>query len=185
MNKHIPALCAAVAIAWTGGQAVARAVTGPDYVGVFEASTPANARTQLERQKAQGTYKLRALGYGGVSGFYEISGDRSPVRFQAGQPVSFVVRVESQQNDPQNLFQISRLETKPGKRILPAVIVGFSSKNKMTAQAVTFNADKHGSAFFKITPSAPLAPGEYLVSAVLPQDAANAGSRDVFLFGVD
>lgn len=161
---------------------VAPPATGPEYIGVFEARVNGAARA-LERQSIQSRVK---------SGFTkgkiteEVAGERSPVRVASGDPLQFVVRVPSQEIDPQTIIDFYRLTPGKGRRALLTTKIGFGSfKGAADRQAVAFEAQRHGARWFLIRPLAPLTAGEYMLR-MTPQQAGFAYQPgDGFLFGVD
>lgn len=154
--------------------------TGPDYIGVFEAVNEKGARSELERKTPQAKTKLKAFGFAGGASEYVISGGTSPVRFNAGQRLEFVVRVQSQDIDPHSTVQFFALVPKQSTRHLPIMSVGalgIGSSRQLEHGIVEFNASKYGQNFFKIRPKLNLPPGEYALST--------SDGKDAFLFGID
>lgn len=162
--------------------ALSPSATGPDYVGVFEARLNGAPRT-LERQSIQSRVK---------SGFTkgkiteEVVGERSPVRVASDQPLQFIVRVASQETDPQTIIDFYRLTPGKGRRVLLTTKIGFGSfKGAADRQAVAFEAQPHGARWFLIRPLAALPVGEYMLR-ITPQGSGFAYQPgDGFLFGVD
>jgi hypothetical protein len=142
-------------------------VRGPDY-----ANAPflrgANGYISLEREVATAARGGGIYGFGGAT-VYRVQGARSPVRVRQADRIVFVVRLESGWDPHQ--FQLFRLDSRMGFRQTPPAMGGGSPP----ALLVTIN--KVGDAVFEITPSRPLAPGEYAVSPL--------NSNDSYCFGVD
>jgi hypothetical protein len=162
--------------------AAAAAPGEPEYNGNFAARDIATGRyIALERLTPTPETRVRGWGFGGAESIIYASGASSNVRFHVGQRIQFVMKVASQDEDPQNLIQFSSLVVKNDRRTLPVVDVHgmFATKAESMARkyAVPFIASKQGKNFFSVEPSAPLAPGEYWISATSIQDA--------FCFGVD
>ena len=150
--------------------------SGPEYVGVVEARVQGVTKP-LERQRITVTTQIKAFGLGGVRAGYEFPQGRSPVRLRAGQPVEFVIRVSSQDTDPHSFFRFSRLTSKKYRRLLTTTTMSYGgSVSTGNFYDVPFDARRQGTQFFRITPSSPLTPGEYMVTS---------NSTDAFLFGVD
>jgi hypothetical protein len=149
---------------------------GPEYVGVVEARVQGVTR-QLERQRIAVTAKMKAFGLGGVRAGYEFPQGKSPLRFRAGEPVEFVIRVTSQDIDPRSFVQFSRVTSKKYRRLLTTMTFGYGgSTSTGNFYDVPFEARRHGTTLFRITPTTPLTPGEYMLTS---------NSTDAFLFGVD
>lgn len=136
----------------------------------------------LERQMAARKWKSKALGFGGGSGGYELKGGKSPVRFQAGSKMEFVVRVESFKRSPADILQLLTLKEKKDKRELITTKIGpigTRSTVDPAAGAIAFTAHRYGDSSFKITPSSPLPAGEYAIQMT------TVAPGTFFCFGVD
>lgn len=182
MKRNVAlAACLALLLANAGAGQEAVKVQEPEYIGVFYfAESATGALTPLERQTPEVKIKVKALGFGGGEGSIEVKGGKSPTRFKAGQPLSFVVRLASQQVDPLSVIQFFSLESKKDKRrlvISKAGSMGISGRSVAGASAVSFNVSKYGESSFKISPARDLPPGEYALSG--------EGIKDGFCFGVD
>ncbi len=154
----------------------------PEYAGNFAEKNPATgAYAPLERVTPRQETRVRGFGFGGGYSQLVIPGEQSPVRFKAGQPIEFVVRVSSQDRDPLATVQFFQVQPDKGNRTMRMADVGgpFNSHADDVSQkyAVQFTATKMGTSFFKIVPVQPLQPGEYTLST--PE------IRDGFCFGID
>lgn len=156
-------------------------VQEPEYLGTFFALDSASGRlTPLERQSALHKIRTKAFGFGGAKGWYELKGEKSPVRFTGQQVPEFVVLVSSQQIDPQGVFKLYAWVVKKGARQLPidkAGSMGLSGKSLIANSEVPFDATKYGKSSFKIKPGRQLAPGEYTLTG--------PDNKDRFCFGID
>lgn len=187
----LPALALLACLAAAAGQAAPRkgapaatvpappAATGPEYVGIFEARVGGVTRP-LERQRLEMKAKANYLGSAKVG--MEVAGARSPVRFAAGQPLEFILRVDSQDSDPQAAITLYAMIRKKNARYLQSARgnFGFGSggvTSTQNRQAIPFDARRHGTQFFRIAPLTPLPPGEYMLSST--------SGTDGFLFGID
>jgi hypothetical protein len=186
----VPALALIACLASPAGQAAPRrgasppvpvaappVATGPEYVGNFEARVGDVARP-LERQRLE--FKTKASYLGSAKAGMEVAGARSPVRFAAGQPLEFIVRVASQDSDPQSTITLYTMIRKKNARYLQYASgkFGFGSggvTSTQNRQAVPFDARRYGTQFFRLAPVAPLPPGEYMLTMGV----------DGFLFGID
>lgn len=178
MSNRIARTCLALAAltALSAASSVQAPPAGPEYLGVVEAHVNGTTR-QLERQRIVVNARIRLGGLGGIKSNYEMPGARSPVRFAAGQQVEFIVRVASQEADPQTYISFYRLDSKKKKRIVTAMRADYGgATNTLNRHSVAFDARKHGTQFFRLVPLGPLTPGEYMITAT---------SQDGFLFGVD
>lgn len=185
MHKmHLPAcLCLLLMPFRIAGSQEAQRVMEPEYLGQPHSLNPINGSLiPLDRQVAVMKTRLKALGYGGATGAYEVKGAKSSVRLRSDQKMEFVVRVASLQVDPSSVIQLVSLQAEKDKRRLvtvkvsPLGIGGSTTDNN--AGAIQFNTTKHGESSLKIAPAQPLAPGEYAFKA--------PGASEVFYcFGVD
>lgn len=162
-------------------QAVAADAGLPEYIGNFSGrASGAGAYLPLERATGVQQTRVRGFGFGGAEVHYSFPGDSSPVRFKAGQPLEFLLRVAAQDHDPQSLIQFVALKQVNGERVLPMANANmFRSTSTQHDQDRPFTATKYGTSFFKIVPNEPLAPGEYGLATT--DNPAPTG----FLFGVD
>ena len=117
-----------------------------------------------------------------------IPGARSPVRFAAGQPVEFYLRIYLNDSDPRaayfpvrdpNQFSLYRLQQEDEERELLLSESGMSYNKGEAGRPLLIRL--FGQHSFQLVPPEPLTPGEYALK-FLP--AADQG-YDVFCFGVD
>ena len=153
----------------------------PEYQNVvFYLDTTSTNLIPLERQKPSVRVRVKALGYAGSEKIMEIKGEKSPNRFTAGQTLEFIVRVSSQQTDPQSYIDFFKLESKNGNRqivLAKAGTMGINGRSTTKDASVAFDAAKYGGASFKFRAAVELPPGEYEVSTI--------HAKDAFCFGVD
>jgi hypothetical protein len=139
---------------------------GPDYVNA-PFLRGANGFIALELEAATASRGGGIYGFGGAT-VYRVPGARSPVRVHQADRIVFVVRLDSGW-DPRQ-FQLFRLDSRMGSRQTQPAMGGSPP-----ALPVTIN--KVGDSVYEITPSRPLAPGEYAVSPL--------NSNNSYCFGVD
>jgi len=170
----------AVAVSLLSGEVMAKDTGLPEYVGIFAGRGGAvGPYVPLERLTPVQQTRVRGFGFGGAEAHDSFAGTTSPVRFKSG-PVEFIVRVASQDQDPMTLIQFFALKEGNAERFLPLVNVGafaVHESDSSRGQAIAFTATKYGANFFKIVPSQPLPPGEYMLGS--------AAGHDGFLFGID
>ncbi len=168
-------IAAFVAIAST-----AQAGSLPEYSGNFVAQTPAGY-SDLERVTPHVKTKSGLMvAFGGrVHVMIELSGAHSPVRLQATSPLKFVLRVSSQANDPQAFVQFIAFKSGDNDRTIELASGSAFGGTRDSSQdsAVPFSAKKFGSEYFIITPSSPLADGEYCLST--------KEDKGAYCFGID
>jgi len=152
-------------------------VQEPEYKNVFFAlSTTDASLLPLERQT--GTLQEK-VGFGGGESFAEIKGERSPIRFKADQQLSFVVRLDSPETDPGSAVQFFSWQPKKNGRKLVISKAGVMGTSGTTGFArIPFDAGRYGESSAKVTPTKPLAPGEYGLGSPL-------GNPNLFSFGID
>ncbi len=156
-------------------------VQEPEFLGTFFSldSTTGNL-SPLERQTAMHKIVVKAMGFGGGVGYFELSGEKSPVRFKEGEQLNFIVLVSSQKIDPQGIIQLFSWESKKGKRQLTidkAGSMGLGGKSLIQKSLIAFHASKYGASSFKVTPAENLPPGEYTLQG--------PDNKDSFCFGID
>jgi len=161
----------------------ARVMQEPEYLSTFFVLDSKTGNLQpLERQSAKQKIQVRAFGFGGGEGWYELNGAKSSVRFPEGQTLEFVVLVASQKTDPQTMLRFFSLDTADDTRRLPTVRsapMRLGSTSLAQPHFVSYNASKYGASSFKLTSLAQLPPGEYALRVYGP------GDIPWFCFGVD
>ncbi len=163
----------------TGKQDVEN-VQEPEYSGTVFFLNPAGALLPLEKQMPNSQVKVIAGGFGGAKVSVTFNGPASPTRFKAGQDVQFVVRLIASGIDPESLMSLEVLKVSKDHREVVAVKAGsLGSSSKSTSGEFTrpLNFSKYGQQSVKLSPTEPLAPGEYAITNKLEQSA--------FLFGID
>ncbi|QQS32495.1 MAG: hypothetical protein IPM50_12675 [Acidobacteriota bacterium] len=158
-------------------------VSEPEYVDIFYAIV--DGRTDLvplERQQLKYAAKSKpGLFSSAVSASYFVAEQRSPVRFETGTMVRFVVRVQSREQDPQILIKFFRFIDEPGMRLFQrqgvSTSIGRAKNATVEASLIPFSASKYGEKSFSATPSVELEPGEYVLTT--------AGGKLLYCFGVD
>jgi hypothetical protein len=156
-------------------------VQEPGYTGVISLlDSDTGNLTPLERKSVETKTNTSFGGFGGASTILIIKGEKSPIRFKEGQKIEFVVRVASQESDPQSIIQFFTLKSIDNERqmvLATAGSMGMNGRSVMNESKVSFNADKYGKSSFRFAPAQNLAPGEYTLSA--------PGNHDGFCFGID
>jgi len=116
----------------------------------------------------------------------QIEGEKSPVRFKRGEKLDFIVKLNSQQDDPQRKIQFVLFESVKGKRqwvlqnASAAEFAGGNVKDISRKKMVPYNVAKYGESSFKVSPVNQLSRGEYLLC--LNEASASFPS---FCFGID
>ena len=156
----------------------------PDYVGVFFRLNPTNGELiPLERQNTQMRTAAGGFIAVGAETVAQIDGEKSPIRFRRGEKLDFIVKLNSQQNDPQSQIGFVLFESVKGKRqwVLAkgsvAPFAGASVKDVSQSKIVSYNVAKYGESSFKVSPVDSLLPGEYVLGI--------KGVAVSFCFGVD
>jgi hypothetical protein len=156
-------------------------VTEPEYIGVVAAIDPSTgALIELERHPTTQRVKIKGLGFGGGEVYLKIPGERSAIRFRADAVPAFVVRVTSQQSDPQSSIRLIGWKVEKRSRqisVQKAGALGLNATSSAEESLLPFNVTKYGEASLKIVSAQPLPPGEY---AFGPPDG-----HDSFSFGID
>ena len=87
-----------------------------------------------------------------------------------------------QPEEPWDRFKIVRLQPKPDKRVVGAIKIAVYGKVSQDQKLVTTTATRLTGPWVKVTPTAPLTPGEYAVVEMLGKDGMNLYVWD---FGVN
>lgn len=134
----------------------------------------------LERQQVNLNVKLKALGFGGAKSSASFKDSKSPVRFSVNQKLQFVVRLDTQGEDPTTFINLDVLTpTKDAREVVVAKVGTMAQTTKTTAGETLKSIDcsKYGEHSIRFAPSQKLPPGEYVITT--------KGSKEGFLFGVD
>jgi len=179
-TRSLPVLSALLILSLQPLQAVSKIVE-PEYIGVFAALDPSTgALIELERRTNTERIKIKGLGFGGGEAYLQIPGERSPVRFKGDAVPAFVVRVASQQSDPQSSIRLVSWRVDKRARhisIGKAGAFGVGATSGAEESLLPFNATRYGEISFKIVPAQSLPPGEYAFGM--------ADGRESFSFGID
>ena len=158
----------------------------PDFIGVFFRLNPTNGDLiYLERQNTQRrTSTADAFITVDTKTMMQIDGEKSPVRFKRGDQLDFIVKLNSQQDDPQSQIEFVLFESVKGKRqwVLEkgssSTLSAFGSANDISRKKmVSYNFAKYGESSFKVSPINQLSRGEYLLGL--------NGVSASFCFGID
>lgn len=165
-------------------------VQEPEYINVFFVLNPADGSLlPLERQTGVAKVKLKGLGFGGAAASIQITGERSSVRFKADKQPSFVVKLPSPQTDPASAVQFFSWQAKKGVRsrlIGEAGAMGMSATARSADSSIPFDAARYGESSIKLTPTTPLAPGEYGLGPATTYDSLGLPQNyNAFSFGID
>jgi hypothetical protein len=168
----------------TPAQSDRQTVAEPDFAEIFY-RLDAGKLVLLERQSMATMHS--GTGFGSYNTKSILPGNRSPVRFRAGEPLEFVVRqgqVTGAQ-DPATAYHLRPLAVKKKTRELAIVTVHatglFSATSKMDAAVDELPVEfaRYGNSSIRLT-TKPLPPGEY----ALGQSYGGLGLA-VYCFGVD
>ena len=158
-------------------------VKEPEFADTFAALSASGDLIPLEHETAT----IHAGGGGFMvassKAAYEISGEKSPVRFHRAPELVFIVRSSLAQTDtdPATLYVLRKLDPKKKRREIAFSTghftpLGGHATTNLNAGQVPLVFARYGASSYRITASN-LAPGEYALSRMYGQD--------VFCFGVD
>jgi hypothetical protein len=103
--------------------------------------------------------------------------DGTPATAQVSEPTP-----PSNSNTNDDRFKIIRLDVKAGKRMMGAVKIAVNGKTKADERFVASTVTTMSGGWVKLTPTEPLAPGEYAIAEMLSKDGMNLYVWD---FGVN
>ncbi len=158
-------------------------VKEPEFADTFAALSATGDLIPLEHETAT----IRAGGGGFMvassKAAYEISGQKSPVRFHQAPELVFIVRSSLAQTDtdPATLYVLRKLDPKKKTREIAFSTGHFTpfgghATTNLNAGQIPITFVRYGKSSYRIT-ATNLAPGEYALSRVYGQD--------VYCFGVD
>jgi hypothetical protein len=127
----------------------------------------------------------------GAKSTIEIAGPRSKIQIHASLPAIYINLDASQQEPasdakpgaelPWDRFRIVRAEIKGDKRIVGSLKSSVTGKSSQEQEGVPATAEQMSEGWIKLTPKAPLEPGEYAVAELLGKQGMNSYVWD---FGV-
>ena len=158
-------------------------VKEPEFADTFAALSASSDLIPLEHETAT----IHAGGGGFMiassKAAYEISGQKSPVRFHQTPELVFIVRSALAQTDtnPATLYVLRKLDPKKKTREIAFSTghftpLGGHATTDLNAGQIPISFARYGTSSYRIT-AASLAPGEYALS--------RAYGQDVYCFGVD
>jgi hypothetical protein len=128
-------------------------VSEPEFMSVFYYLRTSGEIVELERQT--GSLSLK-----GAHSLWVIPGEKSPVRFEPGDTMQFVVRVTEDFKKAAATTELTRFEPRNGGRELLTPI-GLFIRPKIGLEV---KVEKYGSSSLKVIPAHRLEPGEYCLS---------------------
>jgi hypothetical protein len=158
-------------------------VKEPEFADTFAALSTSGGLIPLEHETAT----IHAGGGGFMvassKAAYEVSGEKSPVRFPRAPELVFIVRSSLAQtdSDPATLYILRKLDPKKKTREIAFSTGHFTpfgghATTNLNAGQIPISFARYGISSYRIA-TANLAPGEYALSRVYGQD--------VYCFGVD
>jgi hypothetical protein len=154
----------------------------PDFEGVFFRLVAGNL-IPLERQTVSINIKAKGFIVANAKAVLDIPGERSPIRFHAGERIDFVVRTSpvASTAGPAAAYHLRQFVTNKHERDATTVTehvspIGASVNTTNNVGLLPMAFSRYGASSYKVSAGA-LAPGEYAIG--------RANDRTVFCFGVD
>jgi len=130
----------------------------------------------------------------GAKSTIEIAGPRSKIQIHASLPAIYINLNATEQEPavtsdsakpgaelPWDRFRIVRADVKNDKRVVGALKNSLTGKSSQEQEEIPATAEQMSEGWVKLTPKAPLAPGEYAVAELLGEQGMNSYVWD---FGV-
>lgn len=157
----------ALSLVFCAAQTATEKAPEPDTIGVF---FHLDSATQTLKRLPQEDFKKHSGGFGSITQSVRVSGDASSFRCAANDKATFVFKVfKDEQAAGAKLFQFnvkgSEREYDLGK---------WKHRDYTPNTGLSVNVAKFGASSYKLTPEAPLSPGEYALTL----------GPTVFTFGV-
>ena len=135
---------------------------------------------------------------GGSKTSVELAGPKAKVQVHASMPAIYLnlepeneesVATSAKENEkgkeneelPWDRFRILRVQVKGDKRVVAAIKTGVTGKSSTENEVVPSTAEQLGDSWIKLTPKAPIPPGEYAIAEMLGKQGMNSYVWD---FGV-
>jgi len=125
---------------------------------------------------------------GGSKRTIELPGPRSNLQVHAALPTIYINLDASTEDDqteekkgkkpvaelPWDRFRIVQAQVKGDRRIVGAIKIAIYGKASQEEQVVPADAEQLGAGWIKLTPKAPLQPGEYAIAELLGKEGMNS-----------
>jgi hypothetical protein len=158
----------------------------PDFKNSPMVIGPDGTLVKLEKKSVEIKAKAKAMGYGGVSMFLNIDGQKSPVRVGSGS--TFIIKVEADV-DPETVFYLTPTKivgkTREVEISRTSAFAAYGAKGKSVKKDdITLEFEKVTDGVYKMKPTQPLVAGTEYAFVSTAQGASGQQSV-VFLFGTE
>ncbi len=146
---------------------------------------------EVNRHVAHNVLRAAINPVGGSKHTIELPGPSSKIQVHASLPAIYINLDASAEEDiasktpaaelPWDRFRLVRAHVKGDKRIVGAIKTAVYGKVSQEQVAIPANAEQFGEGWIKLTPKAPLEPGEYALAEMLGKQGMNSYVWD---FGV-
>jgi len=146
---------------------------------------------EINRHVAHNVLRSAINPVAGAKHTIELAGPRAKIQMHASRPTIYINVDSNEEADepgkkgtielPWDRFRIVRAQVKGDKRIVGAIKTAIYGKVSQEQQDVPTTAEQVGEGWIKLTPKAPLTPGEYGLAEMLGKQGMNSYVWD---FGV-
>jgi hypothetical protein len=144
----------------------------------------------VNRHTAHNVLRAAVNPVSGTKHTIELPGTRSKIQLHAGLPAIYINLDAATEDDdpskktvelPWDRFRVVRAQVKGDRRIVGAVKTAVFGKVSQEQDTIPATAEQLGEGWIKLTPKAPLEPGEYAIAEMLGKQGMNSYVWD---FGV-
>ena len=136
---------------------------------------------EVERHVKRNVLRAAINPVGSSKKTIELAGPRSKVQVHASLPTVYVNLAPEEEPDdqakaalPWDRFRIVHVQVKGDRRIVGAIKTAVYGKVSQEQELIQADAEQLGEGWVKITPKAPLEPGEYAVAEMLGKEGMNS-----------
>ena len=160
------------------------------YLGTPELLQLDQSSGEINRDTARNVLRATINPVSGAKHTVELAGPRAKMQVHASLPAVYV-NLQAGDEDassksdaadlPWDRFRIVKVQVKGDKRIVGVIKVAVFGKSTQQQDAIDATAEQLGEEWVKVTPKAPLGPGEYALVEMLGKEGMNSYVWD---FGV-
>jgi hypothetical protein len=153
------------------------------YLGTPELLQLDQSSGEINRDTARNVLRATINPVSGAKHTIELAGPRAKMQAHASLPAVYInlqagdEDAPSKQNAeelPWDRFRMVKVKVKGDKRIVGVIKVAVFGKSTQQQDAIDATAQQIGEGWIKVTPKAPLAPGEYALVEMLGKEGMNS-----------
>jgi len=153
------------------------------YLGTPELLQLDQSSGEINRDTARNVLRATINPVSGAKRMIELAGPRAKMQVHASLPAVYVNLQAGDEDAPSkkaaeelpwDRFRIVKVQIKGDKRIVGVIKVAVFGKSTQQQDAIDATVEQLGEGWIKVTPKAPLVPGEYAVVEMLGKEGMNS-----------